>query len=124
MGRLLFPIFGGRDPAIRHLYLRSEHDQIPGDIIECWATCFWCLQACLAAPTSSAAHKRIAHHLKPLLALAYRLTLPTKVELLGDNVVALMDRMSVHYAKRLGIEPGAISCSHRSLVQELFREDA
>ena len=34
MGRLLFPIFGGRDPAIRHLYLGIEHDQIPGDIIE------------------------------------------------------------------------------------------
>lgn len=124
MGRLLFPMFGGRDPAIRHLYLRSEHDQIPGDIIECWATCFWCLQACLAAPMSSAGRKRIAQHLKPLLAMAYRLTLPTKAELLGDGVITLMDRMSVRYAKPLGVEPSTISDSHLSLVREQFREDA
>jgi hypothetical protein len=73
---------------------------------------------------SSAEHKRIAQYFKPLLALAHRLTLPTRTELLGDGVITLMDRMSVRYAEQLGIEPAAISDSHWALVQELFREDA
>jgi hypothetical protein len=71
---------------------------------------------------SSAEHKRVAQFLKPLLALAYRLTLPTKAELLGDDVITLMDRMSARYAEQLGIEPAAISDGHRALVEELFRD--
>jgi hypothetical protein len=123
MGRLLFAIFGGRTPAIRQLYLSSDHDQIPSDIIECWATCYWCLQACLNAPVSRKEHARIAQYLRPIAVLAYRLTLPTKAELLGDDVITLMDGMSARYAKKLGIEPAAISDGHRALVAELFRED-
>jgi hypothetical protein len=56
--------------------------------------------------------------------MAYSLTLPTRAQLLGDDVIRLMDRMSVRYAKPLGVEPSAISNSHRSFIQELFREVA
>ena len=122
MGRLLFPIFLGRNPAIRSLYLSREHDQIPDDITECWATCYWCLQACLAAPLSPGERSRIAQFLKPLTVLAYRLTLPTKAELLGDDVITLMDGMGARYAEKLGIEPAAISKGHRALVEELFKQ--
>ena len=93
MGRLLFVIFGGRNPAIRQLYLSSDHDQIPTDIIECWATCYWCLQACLTVPVLKSEHARIEPHLRLLAKLAYTLTLPTKDELLGDDVITLMDGM-------------------------------
>lgn len=122
MGRTLFGIFGGRCPAIRQLYLSGEHDQIPIDIIECWATCYWCLQACLNASVSKKERARIAVHLIPIAKLAYRLTLPTKDELLGSSVVTLMEGMSARYAKKLGIEPTSISNSHKALVAELFRE--
>ena len=33
LGRTLFEIFGGKQPAIRHFYLSAEHDQIPDDIV-------------------------------------------------------------------------------------------
>jgi hypothetical protein len=122
MGRLLFVIFGGCDPAIRQLYLSSEHDQIPSDIIECWATCYWCLQLCLAAPVSAKEHSRIAQHLRPIAELVYHLTLPTKAELLGDDVITLMDGMSARYADKLGINPETISDGHRALVIKLFKE--
>lgn len=124
IGRLLFPIFGGRDPAIRLLYLSSEHDQIPDDITECWATCYWCLQACLAAPVSGKEKQRIAQFLKPLTVLAYQLTLPTKNELLGDDVITLMDAMSSRYAGSMGIVPAAISKGHRAVIEELFARQA
>jgi hypothetical protein len=67
--------------------------------------------------------QRIAQYLKPLLGLTYRLTLPTKAELLGDNVMTLMDRTTTLYAEQLGIEPTAIAHGHRALVQELFGDN-
>ncbi|MDQ6436324.1 hypothetical protein RB623_19880 [Mesorhizobium sp. LHD-90] len=124
LGRALFEIFGGNHPAIRHLYLSGEHDQIPGDIVECWATCYWCLQACLTAPLSPRERKRITQYLKPVAELAYRLTLPTKEELLGDDVMSVMEAMSTSYGDRLGIEPAEIVNSHRALVKTLFRDGA
>lgn len=124
LGRALFEIFGGRQPVIRHFYVSSEHDQIPDDIIECWATCYWCLQTCLAAPLSSGEQKRIRQHLKPLVEIAYRLTLPSKDELLGEHVIRVMDAMSESYAERLGVDPAAIVSAHRAQVEALFRENA
>lgn len=120
IGRLLFPIFGGRDPAIRLLYLSREHDQIPDDIAECWATCFWCLQACLAAPASGSEKQRISQFLKPLTVLAYQLTLPSKGELSGDDVIRLMDAMSIRYAESMGVDPAAISKGHGAVIDRLF----
>jgi hypothetical protein len=122
MGRLLFAIFGGRSPAIRQLYLNNDHDQIPSDIIECWATCYWCLQSCLNAPVSLQEHARIKRLLGQVAQCTYRLTLPTRIELLGADVIKLMDGMSAQYADRLGISHQAVSNGHRALVAELFRE--
>jgi hypothetical protein len=50
------------------------------------------------------------------------LTLPTKAELLGDDVITLMDGMSARYADKLGINPETISDGHRALVIKLFKE--
>lgn len=120
LGRILFEIFGGNHPAIRILYLTNEHDQIPDDIVECWATCYWCLHACLTAPVSARERKRLIQYLKPLAELACRLTLPTKDELLGDDVMAIMSSMSESYCDRLGVDPAAIAAGHRALVNALF----
>ena len=121
LGRTLFDIFGGNKPVVRSFYLSAEHDQIPGDIVECWATCYWCLQACLTAPLSPRERQRITRYLKPLAELAYRLTLPTKDELLGDDVMRVIDAMSTSYDERLGIEPAAIEAGHRALIEAVSR---
>jgi hypothetical protein len=120
MGRLLFGFFGGNNPAIRQLHLTNEHDQIPGDFNECWATCCWCLQACLQAPLSKPEHKRIETFLRPVARTACLLTLPSRDELLGENIVELMDKMSESYAERLRIDPAAIRDSHRAMVEAIF----
>jgi hypothetical protein len=129
MGRLLFKFFGGRVPAIRHLYLSGDHDQIPSDIVECWATCYWCLQAAMNAPVSPKEHARIAGHLELVAAVAYRLTLPKKSEILGDDVLAVMDGMSSRYAEKLGIKPAVIrwpqnSCGRAFSWRPLDRLDS
>lgn len=124
IGRALFELFGGNNPGIRHLYLTGEHDQIPDDILECWATCYWCLQACLTAPVAPRERERLRRYVKPLAELAYLLTLPTKAELLSSDVIDLMSAMSEAYGKRLGIEEATIAREHRAMVEALFSKGA
>ena len=120
IGRLLFTIFGGKNPAIRLLHLTDEHDQVPGDFNECWASCYWAFQLCSHAPLSSAEKARIEKLLKPLARTAFLLTLPSKDELLADDIVSVMDRMSESYAEALKIDAAAIRNDHRILVEETF----
>lgn len=124
IGRALFELFGGKNPGIRHLYLTGEHDQIPDDILECWATCYWCLQACLTAPVSPHERERLTHYIKPLAKLAYLLTLPTKEELLSSDISRLMNAMSEFYGARLGIDAARIAGAHQAMVVALFTERA
>lgn len=123
MGRLLFTVFGGNDPAIRQLYLSNEHDQIPDDIVECWATCYWCFQACMQASIPKIEKARITKHLRPIASYAYTMTLPTKAELLGEDVMTIIEGMNARYAEKLGIEPAAIENGHQSFVENLFPLD-
>ena len=120
MGKLIFALFGGTNPAFRDLCISNEHDQIPDDFIECWATCYWCIQVCLVAPLSQREHARLERLLNPLLEKVCRLTLPTKDELVGEDVMTLMEGMSAHHAERLGIAPEAVVNGHRRFVREIF----
>ena len=124
MGKLIFALFGGTSPAFRDLRVSNEHDQIPDDFIECWATCYWCIQACLVAPLSQPEHARLERLLIPLLEKVCRFTLSTKEELIGDNVITLMEGMSVHHAERLGIAPDAVVSGHRRFIGEIFQRQA
>jgi hypothetical protein len=119
IGRLLFVFFGGRDPAIKHLSISAEHDQLPDDIVECWATCYWCLQASMNASVSAKERARINQHLGPIAELAYLLTLPTQDEQMSDDVIALIDSLSKRYAAQMGLDADQIAQSHRSLVAKL-----
>ncbi|MEX0409775.1 hypothetical protein ABGN05_29555 [Aquibium sp. LZ166] len=119
IGRLLFVFFGGRDPAIKQLSISAEHDQLPDDIIECWATCYWCLQASMNANVSAKEKARINQHLGPIAELAYLLTLPTQREQMGEDVIALMASMSKRYAAQMGLDADKVARSHQDLVNRL-----
>ncbi len=121
IGRLLFTFFNPKRPAIRHLNLTEEHDQIPADFNECWATCYWCIQVCLIAPSSEAERQRIAIRLKSTAENCLRLTLPSRDELLGDEILMMMERMSNRFAKGLRIDSTSIMKGHRALVARLLR---
>ena len=121
MGKLIFAMFGGTNPPFRHLRVDNGHDRIPDDFIECWATCYWCIQACLVAPLFQPEHERLKPHLKPLLEKVCRLTLRTKEELVGENVMTLLESMSAHHAERLGIAPETVVSGYRSFVGETFQ---
>lgn len=120
IGRILFSMFEGREPAIRVLHLNAGYDLIPIDVMECWATCYWCLQACLLASAVSKDHSRIQQYSKKLAERTYLLTLPTKAEFLADSVMAIVDHMNERYALKLGIDPTKLVAGHRALVDQLF----
>ena len=109
-----------RDPAIRKLYLSNEHDQIPDNIVECWATCYWCFQSYLQAPISPKEKARISQHIHPIASYAYRMTLPTSAELLNDDMMSIIEGMNNRYAENFGIMPEAVTGGHCSLVDKLF----
>ena len=121
MGKAIYALFGGTSPAFRDLCVNCQHDQIPDDFIECWATCYWCIQACLVAPLSQPDHARLERFLKPLLEKVCLVTLPTKEELVGEDVMTLMEGMSAHHSERLGIASEAVVSGYRSFVVEIFR---
>lgn len=122
MGRLLFRVFGGPNPAIVSLALEADHDQMPADLIECWATCFWCLQACLAAPLSKSESARIDRYIGPLVRQAYIRTHLSKGELLADSIVVVMDGLSRQYAERMGVNADALSRAHEAICHDIFAE--
>lgn len=122
MGRLIFALFGGKKPTIHELILQSEHNQLPDDIIECWATCYWCLAACLSLPLSQKEKARLTAMLEPLAQKTYLLTLPSTEELLGDDIVTFMERMNARYGQQLGVDPKTIAARHRAIAGSLFEK--
>lgn len=113
IGRLLYAIFPGKDSELG-LSLSDEHDQLPVDVQECWATCYWCLQACLAVPVT--ADERIRSRVRSLAARVYQSTMLTRDEMVTGRVKETMDRMSERLAERLGVHPEAIEAGHKEMA--------
>lgn len=121
LGRLLFGFFGGNDPAIRHVQIDQGHDQFTDDMLECWATCFWAVQACLAAPARGQEQTGLARYLTLLAERVYRLTGLNRAELMSESIITVMERLSARFGKRLTLEASAISGAHKRMVGALFQ---
>ena len=117
MGKSIFALFGGNYPAIWDLRIGSEHDQDPDDFIECWATCYWCIQACLVAPLFQPG---LEQYLNRLLDDVCRLTLRTEEKLVGEKVIKHMEGISALHEGRLGIAPQAVVSRYRRFVSGIF----
>ena len=120
MGRILFCFFGSPDPAIRHLNLDALHDQFTDDILECWATCCWCLHACLSAPCSKNERAALAKRILPLGEKTYRLTGMNEAELNDEGFVLLMTRLSERFRIRLGLDAKTLAEGHQSMLRAIF----
>jgi hypothetical protein len=72
------------------------------------------------APQGKKEKQRITQMLIPIAHKVYLLTLPSKQELLGDDVISVMDLMSARYAARLDLAPSVIPDQHGRIVEQLF----
>ncbi|MDF0584759.1 hypothetical protein [Bradyrhizobium yuanmingense] len=115
VGRLVFALIHGPNSPLRQLYFQNINGQVPIDLLECWATCYWCAQACFAAPVSAAHRQYMEKYFRPHIVTLYQLTLPSQAELLGETVLDIMDRMSAVYGPAMGIE--SVAEAHRASVK-------
>lgn len=115
VGRLVFALIHGANSPLRQLYFQNINGQVPVDLLECWATCYWCAQACFAAPVSAAHRQHMEKYLRPHIVTLYQLTLPSQAELLGETVLDIMDRMSAVYGPAMGV--GSVAEAHRASVK-------
>ncbi|MBB5052719.1 hypothetical protein HNQ36_002693 [Afipia massiliensis] len=115
VGRLIFALIHGANSPLRQLYFQNINGQVPVDLLECWATCYWCAQACFAAPVSAAQRQHMEKYLRPYIVALYQLTLPSEAELLGETVLDIMDRMSAVYGPAMGV--GSVAEAHRASVK-------
>lgn len=120
IGRILFGIFDGADPAIGHVQLETAGEHIAEDILECWATCFWCVQAAFAAPRSPAERKLLPKRIGPLMDKIYVATGLTASEYASPPVVAVMTKMSERFCTRLGLDAKAQKKAHGEQVDRVL----
>jgi hypothetical protein len=120
IGRILFGVFDGADPAIGHVQLETAGEHIAEDILECWATCFWCVQAAFAAPRSATERKLLPKRIGPLMDKIYVATGLTALEYASPPMVAVMTKMNERFCARLGLDAAAQKKAHDEQVQRVL----
>jgi hypothetical protein len=120
MGQLLFTFFGGKCPAIRHLEIELIHDQLPNDVLECWATAMWSIQACVcAASRLKDMQARILPMLTRLAEQLYGRTGLQPGELGSAGMLEVFDRLNERFTGRLGLDPKQIANQHAETVRSV-----
>lgn len=114
-GRLIFALVQGSNSPLRQLYLENVNGAVPIDLVECWATLYWCAQACFAAPVPKLQKERLERYLRPHVATLYRLTLPGRTALLSPEVLDIMERMSLIYGPQMGV--ASVIEAHRRSIE-------
>jgi hypothetical protein len=119
IGRVLFSFFGGTHPPIRELALSTVYDQLPHDILECWATAFWCCQACLATAASHRKLKQLEGNFRSLTERVYQLTGLSHEELIAARIMAVIDGLSARFSTRLGLTPDRTRDGHQAYIRHI-----
>ena len=121
-GKVLFAYFGGRKIAIQTLVLDGFYDQIPDDILECWASCIWAIQASLAAAARYHEYQPLSHALESLRDSIYRVVGLHQEEMLDARIVRVLDAISSRFGSRLNLDREAIDASHRQTVGAVLKQ--
>lgn len=111
MGQLLFAFFGGMSPAINLLEIGREHDQIPDDLLECWATCYWAVLLCLNTANRIPNDPRVNSFAK-IVERIYKLTGLRNDELLSLPVTSIIEALNKRFSKRLEFNGDEIKREH------------
>jgi len=116
-GRVLFSLFGGSRPPIRFLRIENIFDQIPDDLLECWASCFWVVQACHLATS-----RYPIFGLDSLTERVYSLTGLRSNELIDERIIHVMERLGERFAGRFGLDPASVIDAHLTYVFDQDQE--
>jgi hypothetical protein len=119
MGKCLFAYFGGNTSPIRKLVVEDYYDQIPDDILECWAGCLWSIQAMLEIGTQIAEYKALMATFQKLGAAIYFQTGLRYDEFFDARVMKTFDALSQRFAQPLKLNPDRMKAGHKAAAASL-----
>lgn len=124
VGKLLSGIFGGKEPAITRLEIKRIHDEVPVDMVESWAICFWAINASKAALLDNKLEQSLLARLLVLSGRIYTATGLTRQQLEGDIVSKTYDYLSKRFAERLGLQEADLEEMHSAAIGRCFSGSA
>lgn len=119
LGKCLFAYFGGSSPPIRRLVIEDYFDQIPDDILECWAGCFWSVLAIAEIAVDSSEYKLLMPVFQKLATAIYAQTGLTQDELFDVRIMKTFDALSQRFAQPLKLNPDRMNARHKAVVAAL-----
>jgi hypothetical protein len=119
LGKCLFAYFGGKTPPIRKLVIEDYFDQIPDDILECWAGCLWAVQAIAEISTRSAEYKSLIPAFQKLGSAIYAQTGLKQGEFFDLRVTTTFGALSQRFVQPLKLSAERMKAGHKATVASL-----
>ncbi len=119
IGKTLFAYFGGRRKAIATLVLDDLYDQIPDDILECWASCIWAIQVTILAASRHREYLSLSRALESLRISIYEASGMRQEEMQEVRVLRVLDALSNRFGPDLGCHGAAILTAHQQAAKIL-----
>ena len=113
IGRILLALFGGSNPGILNLQVDNIYDDIPDDLLECWAACYW-VSACGLVLSS-----KEKPHLNFFRMITVKIQTYTSVGMSPASITGLhsiIQKMNERFCDKLGIKRADIDEVISSLV--------
>jgi hypothetical protein len=114
LGKCLFAYFGGKEPPIRKLVIEDYYDQIPDDILECWAGCLWSIQAILEIGAQIAEYKALMPAFQKLGTAIYAQTGLRRDEFFDPRVMKTFSALSRRFSQPLKLNPDRTNAGHKA----------
>ena len=96
--------------------LPDSINDIPVDVLESWAACFWAAQAGGLVTEHEPRLNGLREHMLDLTETVYRRCLLGGERLLDPEVLDVMARLSERYSARLGLDPAVIAQRHQAMA--------
>jgi hypothetical protein len=120
LGKVLFAYFGGPRSAVSTLILDEFFDQISDDILECWASCIWAIQAAIVAISRHRESTTLSRSFENLRISIYRIIALREEEMDDPRIIQVLDALSRRLGESLGCGSLLILEAHRRTARELF----
>lgn len=117
IGRVLATFFNDPEPLIEALQLQDYESALPVELVECFATCFWSIQACRIAANAKPCMHSLRQQLDGLSANIYRRSGLTRAECQDKTVTEIFEKMTSTFALGISLEE-ILALHHEPAAQQ------
>lgn len=114
----LFGVHGSERPLIQQVNFQRDEQggDIPVDVLECLATCFWAVGALALARDERGLVCELAPRAHQRAEEMYGISILDTADLMGSEVEKVMRALGSRYAARLGLDAGELMALHAGLA--------